>query len=421
MKINKEIFDVIVIGGGPAGIMSAIRAGELGAKTLLLEKNNKLGNKLLLTGGKRSNITKAEYNLREFVQKYGKEGDFLLYALSVFGPKETIEFFEKRGLKTKIEKDNKIFPESNQAKDVLSVLTKALKENNVLVMFNSKIEKITKAKNLISNIILENGQKISAKNYIMCTGGVSWPSTGSTGDGYKWAEELGHNIEKPRPALVPIKIKEEWVKKLQGLSLGDAELIVFQNNKRKHKVLGEFIFTHFGLSGPIILGISKTIGELLKSGEVRIILDLKPNLNLQSLDKEVQLIFQKNINKTFKNCLLDLVPTKIVPVIIELSGIDNSKKVNEITRMQRQGLAKLLKNLEMTVDSLLGFEEAIITSGGILLKEIDSKTMKSKIIENLYFAGEIINLDGPTGGYNLQLCWSTGYLAGQSAVNKKED
>lgn len=416
MKMNKEIFDVIVIGGGPAGIMSAIRAGELGAKTLLLEKNNKLGNKLLLTGGRRSNITKAEYNFKEFAQKYGKEGDFLLYALSVFGPREIVDFFEKRGLKTKIEKDNKVFPESDQAKDVLDVLVKSLKDNNVLVMTNSKIIKIIKQKNLILNVILENGQEISAKNYIICTGGISLPATGSTGDGYKWAEELGHNIKKLKPSLVPIKIKESWVKKLQGLSLKDVELTIFQNNKRKYKFSGEFIFTHFGLSGPMILNLSKTIGGFLESGEVKIILDLKPNFNFQMLDKEIQLIFQKDINKNFKNCLLDLLPPKIVPVIIELSEINFSTKVNEITKEQRQKLVRLLKNLEMTVDSLLGFNEAIITSGGILLKEIDSKTMKSKIIENLFFAGEIINLDGPTGGYNLQLCWSTGYLAGQSAV-----
>lgn len=419
MKIDVEIFDVIVIGGGPAGMMAAIRAGELGAKVVLVEKNNSLGNKLLLTGGERSNITKAEFNLKEFTKKYGKEGDFLLHSLSVFGPKETIEFFEKRGLKTKIEKEGRVFPKSDKALDVLSLLTDYLKDNGILVKTNSKVKKIVKEKNRILNIILEDGQKIIAKNYIICTGGMSFPSTGSTGDGYKWAEELGHNIEKPKPALVPIKIKESWVKKAQGLSLKDVQLIVFQNNKKGHKGLGEFIFTHFGLSGPMVLNMSETIGELLKNGEVKIILDLKPNLNFQTLDGEVQSYFQKNINKNFKNCLMDLLPPKIVPVIIELSKIDPSKKVNEITKEQRYKLVKLLKNLEMTVLSLLGFKEAVVTSGGVLLKEIDSKIMKSKLIENLFFAGEVVNLHGPTGGYNLQLCWSTGYLAGQCVAEHR--
>lgn len=415
MKTDAETFDVIVIGGGPAGIMAAIRAGELGAKVALIEKNANLGNKLLLTGGRRSNITKAEYNPKEFIKKYGKEGGFLLHPLSVFGVRETIKFFEEKGLKTKIEKDNRVFPESNQASDVLAVLNKLLKDNKVLVILASKVKKIQKENNRILSIILENNQELQAKSYVICSGGKAFPQTGSTGDGYIFAKELGHTIENLRPALVPVNIEESWIKELEGVSLKDVKLTIFQNNKKKETVIGDMIFTHFGLSGPIVLNMSKTIGELLEKGEVKIVLDLNPNLDIESLDKVVQSYFSKNINKVFKNCLLDLLPPKIISVIIEMSKISESKKINEITKEERRRLVKLLKEIEMTVSSLLGFREALITQGGVSLKEIDSKTMKSKLIDNLFFAGEVINLHGPTGGYNLQLCWSTGYLAGQSA------
>jgi hypothetical protein len=436
VKENEAIFDVAIIGGGPAGMIAAGKAGELGAKAALLEKNNTLGRKLLLTGKGRSNITKAEFNSRELVKKYGREGDFLLYPLSVFGAKETIGFFEKKGLKVKTERGKRIFPQSDQASDVLGVLINYLKKNGVEIMVNSEVKEILKQKNRILDIILKDGRNISAKNYIVATGGMAFPGTGSTGDGYKCAKETGHSVAKLRPALVPLKIKEDWPKKVQGLSLKNVELTVFQNGRKKDSRFGEMLFTHFGLSGPIVLELSEEIGEFLEKGRsskspsatavpqeagrtfngVKLLLDLKPALDFQALDKRVQSDFSKYNNKLFKNCLSDLFPQKLIPIIIELSGITPSKKVNEITREERRELVKLSKGLEMTVSSLLGFNMAIITSGGVSLKEIDSKTMKSKLIENLFFAGEIINLHGPTGGYNLQLCWSTGYLAGQTAA-----
>jgi len=416
-KENEVIFDVAVIGGGPAGMMAAGKAGELGAKVVLLEKNNTLGSKLLLTGKGRSNITKAEFNPRELVKKYGREGDFLLYPLSVFGVKETIGFFEKKGLKIKTERGKRIFPQSDKASDVLNVLINYLKNNGVKTMTNSEVERILKHKNKVSKIILKNGKNISAKNYIIATGGMSFPGTGSTGDGYKWTKETGHTITKLRPALVPLKIKEDWPKKVQGLSLKNVELTVFQNDSKKDSRFGEMLFTHFGISGPIVLDLSGKIGEFLEKGEVKLVLDLKPALDFKILDKRLQSDFSKYSNKFFKNSLSDLLPQKLISIIVDLSGMNTEKKVNEITRQERQKLVKLLKGLKMTVSSLLGFNMAIITSGGISLKEIDSKTMKSKLIENLFFAGEIINLHGPTGGYNLQLCWSTGYLAGQMAAN----
>ncbi|PIP24270.1 MAG: aminoacetone oxidase family FAD-binding enzyme [Candidatus Nealsonbacteria bacterium CG02_land_8_20_14_3_00_37_10] len=429
---NKTFFDVAVIGGGPAGLMAAGRAGELGAKVILLEKNAALARKLLLTGKGRSNITRAEFNPRELVKKYGREGNFLLYPLSIFGVKETIDFFERRGLATKVERGKRIFPQSDSSQDVLRVLIGYLRKSGVQrrqvffsplrcrsgvgIMTNSEVKKIVKDKNRIAKIILSSGEEILAKNYIICTGGKSYPCTGSTGDGYKWLEELGHKINKLRPALVPLKIKENWPKIAQGLSLKNVELTVFRDNKKQDSRFGEMLFTHFGVSGPIVLDLSGKIGQLLERGEVKLVLDLKPALDFQTLDKRLRSDFSKYSRKLFKNSLSDLLPQKLIPVIIELSGINPEKKVNEITREERQKLVKLLKGLEMTVSSLLGFETAIVTSGGVSLKEIDSKTMKSKLVENLFLAGEIIDLHGLTGGYNLQLCWSTGYLAGQSAV-----
>ena len=319
----------------------------------------------------------------------------------------------------------------------MDILIDYLRKNGVKIMTNSEVAKIirgpsfadstsvaTSAKeaategkeNRIVKIVLSDGREILAKNYIFCPGGKSFPGTGSTGDGYKWAKEMGHTLCKLRPALVPLKIKENWPKEAQDLSLKNVKLTVFQNGKKKDSRFGELLFTHFGVAGPIVLDLSREIGEFLEKGGVTLFLDLKPALDFQTLDKRIQSDFLKYKNKVFKNCLSDLLPQKIIPIIIELSDITPSKKVNEITREERHRLVKLLKGLKMTVSSLLGFEMAIVTSGGVSLKEIDSKTMKSKLIENLFFAGEIINLHGPSGGYNLQLCWSTGYLAGQSAA-----
>jgi len=414
--IKKENnFDVAVVGAGPAGMIVAGRAAELGARVILMEKNKEPGKKLLLTGKGRCNITNAEFNLKKLVENYGKNGKFLFHAFSVFGPRNVIDFFEKLGLKTKIERGKRVFPLSDKSEDVLKVLTKYLTKNNVNIIYNSEVIGIDYQNHKIKNLILREG-KIVAKNYVFCTGGKAHSLTGSTGDGFKWANDLGHHIKELSPALVPIKIKESWVKELQGLSLKNVEVSVFQKDKKQRREFGECLFTHFGLSGPIILDISKKVGELLKNGKVKISLDLKPALDFSKLDKRVQRDFKKYQNKSFKNCLSDLLPRKLIPIIVKLSNIDPEKKANSITREERHNLVKLLKNLEMAAEGLLGFDSAIITSGGISLEEIDDKTMKSKIINNLFFAGEIIDIDGPSGGFNLQICWSTGYLAGENVV-----
>ncbi len=396
-------------------MMASGKAGESGATVLLIEKNKTPGKKLLLTGKGRCNFTRAEFDERLFVEGFGKGGKFLLSALFNFGVKDVIGFFEKHKLKTKIERGKRVFPATDRAEDILNVLIRYLEENKVQVMDETKVIDLEKEGNRIKKLITSKGD-IFAKNFIICTGGKSYPLTGSTGDGYDFARKLGHKIITPEPALVPIKIKEKWVRDLQGLSLKNVQINVFQNGKKQDDRFGEMIFAHFGLSGPIILDISKKVGELLKRGEVIISLDLKPALEYPLLDQRIQKDFKKYNKKIFKNSLKELLPQKLIPVIIELSGINPEKTVNAVTKEERKKLVGLLKNLKMQALGLLGFDQAIVTSGGVDLKEIDPKTMKSKLIDNLFFAGEIINLHGPTGGYNLQLCWSTGCLAGKNAA-----
>ncbi len=416
---EKEI-DVIVIGAGPAGIIASIKAAKSGVYVVLIEKNENLGKKILLTGKGRCNLTNAEFNSRKLVENYGKNGKFLFHAFSVFGPKEVINFFKKINLKTKIERGKRVFPKSDKATSVLGVLNKHLKKNKVKVIYNSKVTRIVSKDNKIQKIIIKNNGKeeeMKAKKYIFCTGGKSYPTTGSTGDGFNWAKKLGHHIIEPSPALTPIKIKEEWVKNLQGLSLKNIEISVKTKNKIYFNEFGECLFTHFGLSGPVVLNISKKIGELLKNNkEIKISINLKPALSFQELDKRVQRDLKKYQNKSFRNSLDDLFPSKIIPVILKLSGISLEKKANSVTREERHRLVRLIKNFELTSTKVMGFDFAIVTSGGVSLKEINDKTMKSKIISNLFFAGEIIDIDGPTGGFNLQVCWSTGYLAGTAVA-----
>jgi len=409
-------YDVAIIGGGPAGMMAAINASNLGASVLLVEKNDSLGKKLLITGKGRCNLTNAEFNHREFVKQFGKNGDFLLSGFSIFGSKETIDFFEKLGVRTKIERGKRVFPESDRAQDILSALSSALKKNQVQIITGKKVKDIVLEKKNIKYLLLEDDTKIFAKNFILTTGGLTYPLLGSTGDGYGFSEKLGHKIIAPKPALVPIAIEETWPKHLQGLTLKNINLTVFQDSKKVDSRFGEMLFTHFGISGPIVLDLSKKIGAYLEKGVVTLILDLKPALDFAKLDKRIQRDFEKYKNKQFKNALSDLLPQKLIETIIYFSGIDLNKTISNITREERHKLVKMLKNLRMTPVKLLDFDEAIITTGGIDLKEIDSKTMRSKLIGNLFFAGEIIDLDGPTGGFNLQLCWTTGFVAGKNAA-----
>ncbi len=410
--MREQYFDIAIIGGGPAGMMAAGQAAKLGAKVILIEKNESLGKKLLITGGGRCNILQAEFKDRIFADKLGKKGKFLLSALSVFGPKETIEFFEKIGLKTKIERGQRVFPVSDKSYDVLNILLKYLNKNKVEILLSQRVNGFEMNGQKIKSIRLKD-QEIIAHSYILATGGKSYPRTGSDGKSYQWAQKIGHNIIDPKPALTPVKTKENWPSDLQGLSLKNVSVSVFQNNKKQDSRFGEMLFTHFGISGPIVIDLSKRIGELLNTGEVILKIDLKPALSIETLDKRLQRDFKSN--KDFKNYLPSLMPKRMGDLILRLTGIDKDKKLNVITKDERKKIIETLKGLILKVRGLAGFNSAIITSGGIDLKEIDSKTMKSKIIENLYFTGEIIDLDGPTGGFNLQICWTTGYIAGIEA------
>lgn len=414
---DDNVFDIAVIGGGPAGMIAAGRAAELGVKVVLIEKNEVLGKKLLLTGKGRCNFTHNELDIRKFAEKYGRNGRFLYRALSVFGVKEVIDFFESRGVKGKVEQGDRIFPENGNVQDILNVLLKYLSEGKVTILYNVEVINFKHEDRKISQVILRDRQIIADK-FIICTGGKSYPQTGSTGDGYHWARQLGHTIIEPVPALNPIKISEKWVKELQGLSLKNISLKLFQNGKKQDERFGEMLFTHFGVSGPIVMDLSKNIGTLLKRGPVKLILDLKPALDFKKLDKRIQRDLEKFKGRMFKNSLKELLPLSMIPVIIRLSGIESEKQVDYISREERIKLVHLLKELELSPTELLGFKWSVVTSGGIALKEVDPNTMCSKKIKNLYFAGEILDLDGPSGGYNLQECWSSGYLAGESAVKR---
>lgn len=410
-------FDVAVIGAGPAGLIAAGTAAHLGLSVALIEKNPAPGKKLLLTGNGRCNLTNAEFNLRKLVKSYNN-GEFLFNIFAVFGPKETIKFFEDIGIKTKIEEGKRVFPVSNDANEILEALNKYLVKNKVNTIFNSEITDIAHKGKKITGLTAKNpsGQtkEIKAKKYILCTGGKSFPLTGSNGFGYEMAEKLGHTIATPMPALAPIELKEEWIKNIQGISLEDVGISVFQKNKKHISEIGELIFTHFGISGPTILDISSGLGDLLQKGETKIFLDFFPYLNQEELSKKLEEVFKRGVKKAVKNMLALSLPERLAETLLGISKIDLNKISNNISKIEKAVLIKTLKNFELTAKNVYGFEVAKFTKGGISLKEIDHKTMKSKIIDNLFFAGEIIDVDGKSGGFNLQMCWSTGYIAGKS-------
>lgn len=402
---------VIVIGAGPAGMMAAISAAE-NHEVILLEGNERIGKKLFITGKGRCNVTNAK-DISEFFDFIPGNPHFLYSALYTYTNIDVMNFFENAGVKLKVERGSRVFPNSDKSSDIISGLSRGLNEAGVDLRLHSKVKDVIFNNNKIEAVILENGSKVKGDYFIITTGGKSYPLTGSTGIGFDLAKKMGHSIVEPKPSLVPIEIEESWVRELQGLSLRNIELKI--KNKKNSKVVysgqGEMLFTHFGISGPLVLSGSRFI----KDGErFEISLNLKPALEEKQLDLRIQKDFKKNLNKDFKNSLDELLPKKLIPVIIELSGIDENKKVNSITKEERRTLLNLLKNLTFTVKGLRDIAEAIVTAGGVSTKEIDPSTMKSKIVDNLYFAGEVIDVDAFTGGYNVQIALSTGYLAGKS-------
>lgn len=407
--MNKK-YELAVIGAGASGMMAAGRAAEKGVKVILLEKNKQPGIKILISGKGRCNLTNTVVEIAQLINVYGRNGKFLYPALNNFSNKDTIDFFEGHNLPLKNERGGRVFPKSDKAKDVVSCLKNYLLNAGVDLRTECTVKELTlnKGKNRILSIILESGEKIFADNYLIATGGKSFPGTGSTGDGYKWLKQLGHTIIAPKPALVPILIKEQFVEQLNGLNLKNIELSLWQQ-KKLASMFGEAVFIGNELSGPLALNLSNQIREIGPK-DLKIKLDFKPALDHSVLDKRILKDFEELKNKNFSNSLNKLLPKQLIPVIIELSGIDENKKVSEISKNERKRIVRLLKEFELTVDGLAGFDKAIVTSGGLSLKEVDPKTMKSKLIDNLYLAGEILDLDGPTGGYNLQVAWSTGYL-----------
>ncbi len=413
----------IVIGGGPAGMMAAITASQNGDKVILIEKMKSLGRKLLITGKGRCNIT-SSLPIEDFIKNTPGNGKFLYSAYQSFTNKDIIEFLKEEGLEVKEERGNRIFPITDKSQDVLDCFIKRLRKNKVEIHYNEEVKEILYKENNDEKIVRgvkTNKEEILADKVILATGGKSYPLTGSTGDGYKIVEKLGHKIKDIKPSLVPLEIYEkETCKELQGLSLKNVSIKIIDEEKNKiiFQEFGEMLFTHFGVSGPIILTASanlvryKNIKEKMEGKNISIIIDFKPALSEQKLEDRILRDFSEFKNKQYKNSLDKLLPQKLIPVIIKLSNIEENKKVNEITKEERKRLVVLLKNFKINVKTFRPIEEAIITSGGISTKEINPKTMESKIVKNLYFAGEIIDVDSYTGGFNLQIAYSTGYVAG---------
>ncbi len=410
-----NIFDVVVIGGGPAGMMAAGRAAELGRSVLLLEKNQNLGKKLLLTGGGRCNLTNNKPNIRELALGYKGSDQFLMSAFSQFDVAKTIEFFNDLGVKIKEEEYGRVFPVSDKAQTVLDALLKYMKNGGVKIKIKSAVKNVSFDKeNKIFTIQLKNDEVFMAKSCVVATGGVSHPETGSTGEGFDWLKKLGHKIIKTDASLVPIAVKDKWIKDLSGLTLNDIKLTVFLDNKKQFIKKGKILFTHFGVSGPTVLNMSKDIGELLSAGEVIIKLDLFPKLDLGTLKQNLQNILVAESNKKLKNTLGLIVPLAIVPIILKITGIDGETLNHSVRHEERIKLINCMKEIPMHIEGLLGPHRAIVSSGGVALEEINFKTMQSRILPELFIVGDCLNIDRPSGGYSLQLCWTTGFIAGSS-------
>lgn len=408
-------YNLIVVGGGPAGMLGAATAAAKGLKVVLLEKNEKLGKKLFITGKGRCNVTNYG-DIDDFLENTVTNKKFLYSAYRRFTNYQLTELLASLGVNTKVERGNRVFPASDKSSDVIKALEKYLKSNNVQIKLNTEVKRVLVRGHQVIGVLISNDQQIDAEKVLIATGGMSYKQTGSTGDGYIIAKQLGHSIIEPKPALVPLVTKETWVKDLQGLTLKNVTAKAIVNNKVKVEQFGEMIFTHFGVSGPIILSTSSYLNKHLGK-PVKLIIDLKPALSYEQLDARLQRDFNKYATKHLKNSLDDLLPQRMIPVILELSGIDIHKQVNQITKNERSTLVHILKNVELTVTGTKPLNEAIVTSGGINIKEINPSTLESKIIKGLYFAGEVIDVDALTGGYNLQLAFSTGYLSGISCAN----
>ncbi len=408
-------FDVAVIGGGPAGMMAAGRAAELGARVVLLEKNSGLGKKLLITGGGRCNILNAESDAHILTAKYGKKGKSLFSLFSQLDADATREFFESRGLKIKVEAEKRAFPVSERAADVLETMKRYLRAGNVEIRTHAAVTGLVADGGTITGVRLQDGD-VRARSIVLATGGKSHPETGSTGDGFGWLKILGHDVAEQEAALVPLTTSDAWRSALAGISLKDVKLTIWQDGTKADVRTGKMLFTHTGLSGPAVLNLSKRVGELLKTGPVTLTLDLFPTLDAGAVDRKVLEQFEQGKNKLIKNHVGGITQPRLAHVLLTLAGIDPDTPLRQLTREHRKAFCTVLKAMPIHVSGLLGTDKAVVTGGGLSLKDVDFKTMRSKRFRNLYLAGDILDFDRPSGGFSLQICWSTGYVAGTCAA-----
>ncbi|HCC05877.1 TPA: aminoacetone oxidase family FAD-binding enzyme [Candidatus Nomurabacteria bacterium] len=414
-KTENKIWDVVVIGAGPAGMMAAGRAGERGKKVLLLEKNTNLGKKLLITGGGRCNLTNNKPDNRTLLAKYKGNDQFLFSAFSQFDVTKTLSFFNDNGMATKEENEGRIFPVSDSSQSVLDVLYNYMQKNNVVIHKSTNVRSIEVDKKTGDIVIsTASGNTIHTKACVLATGGTSRPETGSTGEGFQWLKKLNHTIVDNNFALVPVALNDDWIKDVAGVKLTDIKLTTFQNNKKQEAYKGKLLFTHVGISGPTVLNMSKDIGELLKYGEVEIKIDLFPNRDNRGLKQDLQNILVAESNKKLKNVLNPLIPASLQTPILNMGNIDGETYSHSVSSEDRVKLVEIMKAIPLHVKGLLGKEKAIVSSGGVDLKEVDFKTMQSRLIPNLYLVGDVLNIDRPSGGYSLQLCWTTGFVAGDN-------
>ncbi|OHB25404.1 MAG: hypothetical protein A2542_00205 [Parcubacteria group bacterium RIFOXYD2_FULL_52_8] len=415
MATEEKLYDVIVIGGGASGMMAALVAAERGKNVLILEKNASLGEKLKITGGGRCNITNAEDDVHALLRNYGAAKDFLFSAFSQFGVKDTFAFFESRGLPLVVQARKRAFPRTERALDVSATLKKSLDAANVDYALSCEVKKIIHANGAVEGVRTSKGI-LKADSYILATGGMSHPETGSTGDGFKWLEDLGHTVKAATPTIVPLAVEDAWVKMLAGTSLSFMKISFYLEEKRQFSKVGKVLFTHFGLSGPLILNSATKVAELLEAGPVRASIDAFPDTDLGALDDRVVKVFEEHKNKALKNVLKEIVPLGTTEAIRTLlAEIDFETKVHSITKDERKQLVHLLKALPIRITHLMGYDRAVVADGGVALEEIDTRTMRSKILKNLYITGDLLHINRPSGGFSLQLCWTTGFVAGNAA------
>lgn len=406
---------VVVIGGGAAGMMAALFAGRNGHQVQLFEKNEKLGKKLFITGKGRCNVTNAG-DMETLFQSVTRNPKFLYSAFYGYTNEQVMDLFEELGVPLKVERGNRVFPVSDHSSDIINALSRELRRLGVEVHLNTEVKSVvTDSKtDTFSHVVLSNGNKVYGDACMVATGGISYASTGSTGDGYRFAKETGHNVTELLPSLVPMEVKEWYAKELMGLSLRNVNATIYDGKKKLYEEFGEMLFTHYGVSGPIIISASSHVGKKLQQKELKLVIDLKPALTAEQLDQRILRDFEENKNKRFKNAVDKLFPAKLKPIMLELSGISEDKKVNEISREERLRFGTLIQNFEMTLTGLRSYKEAIITKGGVSVKDVDPGTMESKKVHGLYFIGEVLDLDALTGGFNLQIAWSTAVAAGNA-------